>query len=170
MAYIHFITGGQRSGKSSYAQKMTLEIATNKPIYLATSRYWDEDHTQRIKRHQNDRKELFITIEENRKIGSLALSGKTVLLDCITLWLANVFFDLDSNIEVSLEEAKKELDNLFALECKLFIISNEIGMGGHGSTEIQRKFTDLQGWINQYIASLANEVTLMVSGLPLKVK
>lgn len=170
MAYIHFITGGQRSGKSSYAQKLAIENATEKPIYLATSRYWDEDHTQRIKRHQTDRQDLFITIEEDRKVGELDVTGKTVLLDCITLWLANVFFDLDSNTEVSLEAAKKELNKLFAKDCKLFIISNEIGMGGHGSTEIQRKFTDLQGWINQYIASLSNEVTLMVSGLPLKVK
>lgn len=169
MAKIHLITGGQRSGKSSYAQTEALKIS-NKPTYLATSRKWDEDHAARINRHIEDRADKWHTIEEEKYIGQLHLHKEVVVLDCITLWLTNFFSDEDNNVDKCLDLAKKEISLLQKQNTTIYIITNEIGMGGHGATDIQRKFTDLQGWVNQYIASIANEVTLMVSGLPLKVK
>ena len=166
---IYFITGGQRSGKSSYGQKLALQLSPN-PIYLATSRIWDEDHRARIDRHISDRDDRWTSIEEEKNISSHDFTGKTVLMDCVTLWLTNYFVDTKNDVEISLTQAKEELTTLFEQDANLIIISNELGMGMHAQTDVGRKFTDLQGWTNQFIASKANEVCLMVSGIPVKVK
>ena len=165
---IYFITGGQRSGKSSYGQKIALKLSQN-PIYLATSRIWDEDHKLRIKRHKSDRDDSWTTIEEEKYISNNDFTGRTVLMDCVTLWLTNFFTDNKNNVDRSLKEAKDELTKLFRQEANFILISNEIGMGLHADTEVER-ITDLQGWMNQFISGKANEVYLMVSGIPVKVK
>ena len=169
MAKVIFITGGQRSGKSSFAMQKALELS-NTPVYLATSRIWDQDFNNRVERHKKDRSEQWINIEEEKEISKHNFSNKVIVLDCITLWLTNYFSDNNYDIEKSLNEAKKEWDKFIDQDCTVFVISNEIGMGVHGSTEGARKFTDLQGWMNQHIATLADEVILMVSGIPMKVK
>ena len=168
-AHVIYITGGQRSGKSRYAQQLASGLSSA-PVYLATSRIWDDDFQQRVDRHKNDRGPEWKTIEEEKTLSAHDFHGKTVVLDCITLWLTNLFFDNRSGIESVLGEAKNEFNRLISQKCTLLVISNEIGMGGHGATEIQRKFTDLQGWMNQYIASLADEAYLMVSGIPVRIK
>lgn len=169
MAKIIFITGGQRSGKSNYAQNLALQLSDH-PIYLATSRIWDDEHHDRIKRHQADRGPQWTNIEEEKIISGHNYTDRVVLMDCVTLWLTNFFFDNKSEVDQSLKEAKKEFENLIVQEATFIIVSNEIGMGGQSTNEIQRKFTDLQGWMNQYIAQKADEVIFMVSGLPMKVK
>lgn len=169
MAEITFITGGQRSGKSSYAQGLA-EEKSESPIYLATARIWDEDFKTRVERHQTDRSEKWQTIEEELQLSQHNLAGKTVLLDCITLWLTNIFYDSKSNGDKSLEIAKAEWDKFVQQDFTLFVVSNELGMGVHPINEVARKFADLQGWMNQYIAKSANTVQLMVSGIPVKVK
>jgi len=168
-AELIMITGGQRSGKSSYAQKTALERAT-RPIYLATSRVRDNEHKQRIEKHKLDRGVDFDTIEEEKNISKYDFFGKVVLIDCITLWLTNFFFDNESDIEKTLEQAKLEFDTLLQQNAIIILVTNEIGMGGHPTHPIQMKFTDLQGWMNQHIAALADEVVLMVSGIPVKIK
>ena len=169
MTKITFITGGQRSGKSSFAQDMALENSS-KPVYLATSRIWDEEHKKRIERHKADRDERWENIEEEKFISQHNFSNKVVLMDCVTLWLTNFYFDNKSDIEKSLIEAKNEFEGLIKQDAHFIIVSNEIGLGGMPENEVQRKFTDLQGWMNQHIASLADEVYFMVSGIPMKVK
>jgi adenosylcobinamide kinase/adenosylcobinamide-phosphate guanylyltransferase len=166
---IYFITGGQRSGKSTYGQKLALELSDN-PIYLATSRIWDEDHKARIERHKIDRDEQWTTIEEEKFLSAHDFTNKTVVIDCVTLWLTNFFMDSNNDVDRSLEEAKTELSKLFRQDANFIIISNELGMGLHAETEIGRKFADLQGWMNQFIAAKADKVYLMISGIPVKVK
>lgn len=170
MSYIHLITGGERSGKSVYAERCALERSSN-PIYLATARIWDDEFRERVDRHQARRQEQWENIEEEKYLSRHNFSGRTVLIDCVTLWATNFFFDLESDIDKALEALKKELDLLLKQENAYFIIvTNEIGLGGVSTDPIQRKFTSLQGWFNQYIAGYANEVTLMVSGIPVKIK
>lgn len=169
MATVHIITGGQRSGKSSFAQNLALELSPN-PTYLATSRIWDEDFKNRVQRHKDDRGEQWENIEEEKQLDALDLKGKTVVIDCITLWLTNIFHDNNSNIDKSLHEAKAIWNKLIQQDCTLLVVSNEIGMSMHAETELGRKFTDLQGWVNQHIAKNASQVTLMVSGIPVKIK
>ncbi len=168
-ATIHYISGGQRSGKSGYAQNLALELS-NTPVYLATSRVWDDDHKKRIERHQADRDERWTNIEEEKHISQLDLSQRVVVMDCVTLWLTNFFSDYEYNVDQTLEAAKAEFDRLITQDFTLIIISNEIGMGLHAETKAGRKFTDLQGWMNQYIAQKANHATFMVSGIPVKMK
>ncbi len=166
---IILITGGQRSGKSRYAQEMALGLCPN-PVYVATSRIWDDDFRQRVERHQADRGAMWTNIEEEKLLGSLSLPHRTVVVDCVTLWATNFFFDNDSDIDLSLAQVKGEFDSLTAQPSTFIFITNEIGMGGHAENEVQRHFTDMQGWLNQYIASKADEVLLMVSGIPVRVK
>lgn len=169
MAKITLITGGQRSGKSSHAQQLALEQSEN-PVYLATSRVWDNDFKQRIERHQADRGSQWQNIEESIQLHKLDLEGKTVVLDCITLWLTNIFHDNNYEIDPSLKQAKEIWEQLMKSDATILAVTNELGMSLHAESEAGRKFTDLQGWMNQFIAKKANEVILMVSGIPMKIK
>ncbi len=169
MNKIILITGGQRSGKSSYAEKMALSLSPN-PIYLATSRIWDDEHRKRIEHHQANRGSEWTNIEEEKYLSNIDVSEQVVLIDCITLWGTNFFFDNESDVEKSLDEMKSEFDKFTQQDATFIFVTNEIGLGGTSENKIQRLFTDLQGWANQYVASKANEVFLMVSGIPVKVK
>lgn len=169
MSHITFITGGARSGKSRFAQELA-EQHSEHPVYLATARVWDDDFRKRIERHQNDRGPHWINIEEEKCLSATPTEGKIVLLDCVTLWLTNIFFDNDFDMEKSLEEAKAEWGRFVTKEMDLIVVSNELGMGVHPVEESARKFADLQGWINQHIAAMADEVYLMVSGIPVNIK
>ncbi len=169
MLHISFITGGTRSGKSSFAQRLA-EARSPRPVYLATARVWDEDFRQRIRRHQEDRGAHWINIEEEKHLSETATEGQTVLLDCVTLWLTNLFYDNGFDVEKTLQEAKEEWQRFTAKEMDLIVVSNELGMGIHPMEESARKFADLQGWMNQHIAAMADEVYLMVSGIPFTIK
>lgn len=166
---IVLITGGQRSGKSRYAERLALGLS-DRPVYLATSRIWDEEFRQRVRRHQANRGPQWENIEEEKYLSRHRLNGRVVVIDCVTLWGTNFFFDNDSDVDRSLTELKEEFDRLATQNAYLIFVTNEIGLGGVSPDAVQRKFTDLQGWLNQYIASSADEVVLMVSGIPLKIK
>ncbi|HXP51048.1 MAG TPA: bifunctional adenosylcobinamide kinase/adenosylcobinamide-phosphate guanylyltransferase [Bacteroidia bacterium] len=166
---VYFITGGERSGKSSYAQKLALELSSS-PVYVATARKWDKDFEKRIERHQNERDERWTSIEEEKQISKVDLKGRVAVVDCVTLWLTNYYTDSKYNVQESLQLAKDEFDKAILIDATLIIISNEIGMGMHADTEIGRKFVELQGWTNQYIAAKADKVVFMVSGIPVSIK
>lgn len=166
---ILFITGGARSGKSSYAQQLALSLSDN-PVYIATAKVWDDDFKKKVIRHQSERDERWTNIEERRNVSMLPVDEKICVIDCVTLWLTNFFIDTKHDIDASLALFKEQIDNLQKKTGTFIIISNEIGMGVHAESEIGRKFTDLQGWANQYVAAKATEVTLMVSGIAVKIK
>ena len=166
---LYFITGGERSGKSSYAQKLALSLSTD-PVYVATARVWDNDFENRIERHQKERDDRWTNFEEEKYISRLDLKNKVVVIDCVTLWLTNFYLDTKYKVEESLKHAKWEFDKLILIDASIIVISNEIGMGVHADTEIGRKFVELQGWMNQYIASKATTAILMVSGIPITIK
>ena len=169
MAGVTFITGGARSGKSKYAQLLALE-RSQQPVFVATARVWDADFMERIDKHRDQRGPEWTTFEEEKQLSRLPLEGKVAVIDCVTLWITNFFSDSHYDVEASLEACQKEFDELMRQDTDLIIISNEIGMGLHAPNEAGRKFTDLHGWINQYIAARANRVIFMVSGIPLIVK
>ncbi len=169
MRQIILITGGARSGKSSYAERRALQLAPN-PIYMATAHVWDEEFRQRVVRHQQARGPEWTNVEEERYLSHHRVEGRVVLIDCVTLWCTNFFFQTQGDVEWSLEALKQEFDRFTQQEATFLFVTNEIGMGGTSENELQRKFTDLQGWMNQYIASRADEVVMMVCGIPMKVK
>ena len=169
MTTIHLITGGERSGKSTYAEAEALRLSPQ-PVYIATARIWDEEFAERVRRHQARRGAEWTNIEEEKALSRHPLSGRTVLIACVTVWATNFFFDLEQDIDRALQEMKAELERLFAQDAHFILVTNEIGLGGVPMDAVQRRFTDLQGWINQYIAARADRVTLMVCGIPVPVK
>ncbi|WP_367868068.1 bifunctional adenosylcobinamide kinase/adenosylcobinamide-phosphate guanylyltransferase [Pedobacter sp. WC2423] len=164
-----FITGGVRSGKSAYAQKRVQELCSD-PVYVATAKIWDDDFQERVKRHQDDRGPEWTNFEAYRNLHHLPLEGRYVVIDCVTLWLTNFFMDHHNDIDLALADFKKEIDQLLEIHGTFFIISNELGMGLHAETPVGRKFADLQGWANQYVAAKADQAIFMVSGLPMFLK
>ena len=169
MKRIILITGGARSGKSSYAEKLALSLS-DAPVYLATARIWDEEFHERVRRHQARRGPQWTNIEEEKMLSRHDLAGRIVLVDCLTLWATNFFFDLDSDVDRALAALQAEFDRFTDQDATFILVTNEIGMGGTSDNAIQRHFTDLQGWMNQYVAARADEVVLMVSGIPVKIK
>ncbi|MBP5776698.1 MAG: bifunctional adenosylcobinamide kinase/adenosylcobinamide-phosphate guanylyltransferase [Prevotella sp.] len=165
---IILITGGQRSGKSGHAEQLALSLSPN-PVYLATAHVWDEEFRERVRRHQQRRGPQWTNIEEEKMLSLHDVTGRVVVIDCVTLWLTNFFMET-SDVDTTLEKTKAEFDRFTTQEATFIFVTNEIGSGGVSENAIQRRFTDLEGWMNQYIAAKADEVILMVSGIPVKVK
>lgn len=168
MKRIILITGGQRSGKSRQAEELALSLS-EQPVYLATAHIWDDEFRERVNIHQQRRGPQWTTIEEERWLSRHDVSGRVVVIDCVTLWLTN-FFTETSDVQQTLEMAKAEFDRFTAQEATFIFVTNEIGSGGVSDNALQRRFTDLEGWMNQYIAQQADEVILMVSGIPVRIK
>jgi len=166
---IILITGGQRSGKSSYAQNLALSL-TGHPVYLATSAVWDEEHRLRIERHKRDRGPEWTNVEELKDLQKIDVRNRIVVIDCITLWSTNFFNETNGDIELSLAAIIERFDAFIRQEATFIFVTNELGLGGTSVHDLQRRFTDLLGWVNQHIASKSDEVVLMVSGIPMKVK
>ena len=192
MKKIILITGGERSGKSVYAEQLALSLSSN-PVYLATARIWDEEFRQRVAIHRERRGPQWTNIEEEKHLSRHDLTGRTVLVDCVTLWATNFFFDhrpqaaLPAHdgtetverrqaragirqVEETLQAIQEEFMRFTAQNATFIFVTNEIGMGGVSTQEVQRRFTDLLGWTNQFVAAQADEVYLMVSGIPVKIK
>ena len=165
MKKIILITGGQRSGKSTKAEELALQLSEN-PVYLATAHIWDEEFRERVRKHQERRGSEWTNIEEEIYLSKHNLTGRVVVIDCVTLWLTNWLQASDN----PLEQAKAEFDKFTTPDAIFIFVTNEIGSGGTSTNALQRRFTDLQGWMNQYIAQKADEVILMVSGIPVKIK
>ncbi len=168
MKKIILITGGQRSGKSEKAEALALSLSTN-PVYLATAHVWDDEFRERVRRHQERRGPEWTNIEEELHLSRHDLTGRVVVIDCVTLWLTN-WLMVNDNVDAILTEAKREFDAFTQHDATYIFVTNEIGLGGVSDNALQRKFTDLQGWMNQYIAQKADEVILMVSGIEMKIK
>ena len=169
MSKLIFITGGARSGKSRYAQELALHYSDH-PVYVATARVWDEEFRQRIDRHRQERDERWTSMEEEKQLSRLPLDGQVAVIDCVTLWITNFFTDMHADIDACLAACRGEIDALAMKDATLILISNEIGMGLHADTPAGRQFTDLQGWVNQYIAAKADQAIFMISGIPLTLK
>jgi adenosylcobinamide kinase/adenosylcobinamide-phosphate guanylyltransferase len=168
MSRIILITGGQRSGKSEKAEALALSLS-DEPIYMATAHVWDDEFRERVRKHQERRGPQWTNIEEERQLSRHDVTGRVVLVDCITLWLTN-FLSEKNTIEQTLQEVKDEFDRFTSQDATFIFVTNEIGSGGVSENALQRRFTDLQGWMNQYVAQHADEVILMVSGIAVRIK
>lgn len=168
MKKVILITGGARSGKSRYAEELALSLSKN-PVYVATAHVWDDEFRERVRKHQERRGPEWTNIEEEKLLSRHDLTGRVAVIDCVTLWCTNYFFEMQE-VDAALEALKAEFDKFAAHDATYIFVTNEIGMGGVSENAVQRKFTDLQGWMNQYVASKADEVILMVSGIAVKVK
>ena len=174
---IHLILGGARSGKSRFAEQLVAGYAAigYQSVYIATATALDDEMTQRITQHQQDRlhsAHAWTLYEQPyhlaQILGELDKPKQAVLVDCLTLLLTNHML-LDDG--ASWDTQKTLLLNcLSTLASDVVLVSNEVGSGIVPMGELSRQFVDEAGWLNQAIAAIADKVTLMVAGIPLVLK
>jgi len=164
------ITGGSRSGKSTYA--LTLADYFERKVFLATARALDEEMKARIAKHQQERDHTYHTIEEPidlaKTIDSTGRSQDVILVDCLTVWLGNLQLELSPETMQTKIEALLEI--LEKPPCHLIFVTNEVGMGIVPEHKLARDFRDQAGLLNQRMANLVDRVVLVVSGIPLEIK
>ncbi|WP_119681106.1 bifunctional adenosylcobinamide kinase/adenosylcobinamide-phosphate guanylyltransferase [Indioceanicola profundi] len=164
---VTLVLGGARSGKSRHAE--TLIRALPSPwSYIATAQPFDAEMQERIARHQEDRSEGWITVEEPLDLAAAlrAQAGGPVLVDCLTLWLSNLMLsERDPEMETG-----RLLAALDVVAGPVVLVSNEVGMGIVPDNALARAFRDAAGRLNQRVAAMADRVVLVVAGLPLTVK
>jgi len=169
---IYFITGGARSGKSAYAENLSMS-ATGKRAYIATAQAFDAEMAARIEKHRKDRGGSWDTYEEPLAVAELLrkLAGRyqVALLDCLTLWLSNTmaYTEGDDAVIGRTEDLVKAFRD-FNGTC--IVVSNEVGLGIVPDNPLARKFRDLAGMMNQKAAGIADEVYFLAAGIPLKMK
>lgn len=166
---IIFITGGQRSGKSIFAEELALRLSSN-PVYIATARIFDEEFRQRVEIHRQRRGSQWTNIEEPLYLSTVNTEGRTVLVDCVTLWATNMYLEHGNDVAKASHRMKEEFDKFVSQDATFIFVSTEVGLGGTSENPMQRQFNDLQGEINQYIASKADEAHLIISGIDVRIK
>lgn len=171
-ARAHLILGGARSGKSRHA--LTLARAwTGRVAFVATAEARDADLAARIARHRAERPTAWTTVEEPRDLvkacAETARVANLLVVDCLTLWIANRMLggDGDAAILAGADDLARFIE---ARPAALILVSNEVGEGVHPPTSDGLRYRDLLGQVNQRVAAAADEVTLMVAGIPLAIK
>lgn len=185
MGKLILVTGGARSGKSTFAEDMVRKYG-EKVIYVATSIVCDDEMRERVKRHREQRPAGWMTVEAYKDM-DLQLKGRladmdAVLLDCITIMVSNLMLEKAMDWEgISAEEINKveagvkiEIEKLIHVageaSVPFVIVTNELGMGVVPPYELGRAVRDFAGRANQMLAKAAEEVYLCVSGIPVKIK
>lgn len=184
MSKVILVTGGSRSGKSVIAEKKARELGDRSVLYLATAIPVDDDMKERIRVHQERRDSEWGTYEGYRDLGEVvkSTSKSTILLDCVTVMITNILFEEEVNFDKLTAREIEDFENDVILELSnlikgirdadktLVVVSNEVGMSIVPSYRLGRIFSDMAGKANQFIASMADEVYLVVSGIPVRIK
>lgn len=162
------ILGGARSGKSAYAERRALDSG-KVPVYIATGWADDAEMVERIARHRADRGDAWLLVEEPLHLAQALLAvdgpGRVLVVDCLTLWLSNCLHMGDWQVA-----RDRLLEVLPRLVADVHLVSNEVGSGIVPLGSLPRRFVDEAGWLNQALAQMCDQVTLVVAGLPLKLK
>jgi len=179
-----FVTGGARSGKSTFAEKIAL-ASGKKVIYLATATVEDEEMAQRVERHRQRRPPSWETVEEPFDLAGVITRhnspAKFILIDCLALFLNNLLRTGDApageKSSFARADEKRVLDAIRLLgetirksHADILVVTNEVGWGLVPAYPLGRLYRDLLGMANQQLAALADAVYLVVSGLPLQIK
>ncbi|MBT3187602.1 MAG: bifunctional adenosylcobinamide kinase/adenosylcobinamide-phosphate guanylyltransferase [Anaerolineae bacterium] len=191
MGRLILLLGGARSGKSSFAEARAKEIAADSVLYVATAETKDEEMRLRAIKHRATRPSAWVTVEAPRNVAQAIRQERSgqrvVLLDCMTVLVSNLLMDVagpegdpfndpsadpfDVKIEANvLAEVEALLAFVHEADVDMFVVSNEVGMGLVPPYELGRAYRDILGRANQVLARHADEVYLLVAGLPMKVK
>ncbi|MFC2001765.1 bifunctional adenosylcobinamide kinase/adenosylcobinamide-phosphate guanylyltransferase [Chloroflexota bacterium] len=183
MSKFTLITGGVRSGKSHFAQELALKMG-EPVLFVATATAGDEEMRQRIEKHQKSRPATWITLEATTHIGSQILSkignSPTVMVDCITLLVNNIFLPYSDPTGEQIDaprvekEVMSEIDELVhcidQANASFIMVTNEVGLGLVPANKMSRLYRDLLGKANQILAQRADEIYLLVAGIPIMIK
>ena len=176
---VTLVTGGARSGKSRYAQDMAIE-ARVPVLFVATAEAGDEDMRKRIEAHKKSRPADWTTLEATSHIGSQIADNigkaKLVIVDCITLLINNIFMQYDETTDTNtaekgvMTEIEELIDCMDRTEADFIIVTNETGLGIVPADRVSRLYRDILGRANQRLAQHADEVYMLIAGIPLAVK
>lgn len=191
MGKLILVLGGARSGKSSYAEQIARQGGGDRVLYVATARAGDDEMRQRIVLHQQSRPAAWRTLEVPESVGEAVLKSagdaKAILIDCLTVLVANTLLAAagpeddpfgepsDDPFQAAIEEriiaeVGSIADCARQLSADIVVVSNEVGMGVVPPYDLGRAYRDLLGRANQIMARHADEVYLLVAGIPMKVK
>jgi len=166
----HLILGGARSGKSNYAEQCA-ELSQKEVIYIATGTAGDEEMSERIARHKEDRPRYWITVEEPISLADTLAEYDNpryfLLVDCLTLWLNNILFDAQGNYQedIFLQQKQALLSELRQLNTDIALVSNQVGLGITPMDKMSRRFVDEAGRLHQQLAQQCSHVSLITAGL-----
>ncbi len=168
---IIYVSGGARSGKSSFALKCTEGYA--KKVFLATAEPFDEEMVLRVKKHRAERGDTFDTIEEplhlDKALRKIPDNAEVVIVDCLTVWAGNLLYKQGDEADI-LSHVDRLLDVLRNPPCTIILVSNEVGMGIVPDNAMAREFRDIAGIINQKVAGISTEAWFLCSGIPMRMK
>ena len=158
--------GGIKSGKSLNAQNYILKHSDNKPIYLATTEFIDDEMKLKIKEHQENRKDDFITLEEPLQLyDAISKKQEAILVECISIWINNMLYH-----NFTFEDMQDELKKLFTLQNNIVFVINDVSNSVVSANKLTREFVNISGKLSQYIASECDEVYNTVAGISIKIK
>ncbi|RMG98967.1 MAG: bifunctional adenosylcobinamide kinase/adenosylcobinamide-phosphate guanylyltransferase [Candidatus Dadabacteria bacterium] len=172
MARIVFVTGGARSGKSRFAQRIA-EAWEGPLLYVATAEVLDDEMADRVRRHRADRGPRWETLEEPLDLPAALRAAEGfggALVDCLTLWVSNLLGRWggdEAGLAAALDRFYRALE---AFRGRICLVTNEVGSGIVPENALARRFRDLAGRVNQECAARAHEAYLVVSGLPVRLK
>ncbi len=162
--------GGIKSGKSRLAEQYILnqrpKIKDQKPIYLATTEFIDDEIKQRIKIHQERREQHFITIEESLDLISTVTPLKApVLIECTSMWINNMLYHNRTK-----EQILEHINTLLSLPQDMIFVHNDVGSGIIPDNALARTYIDISGIVAQIIARECNEVYHCIAGIATRIK
>jgi len=167
------VLGGAKSGKSRFAMNVCNGL-DRKRIFLATAQALDGEMEERILRHRAERGSGWVTVEEPLEIASriqtIDKQDTVILVDCLTLWLNNLFMKYRDEAEKIDRNIDDLVNQLFHVRGVVVVVSNEVGMGIVPEDELSRRYRDAAGLLNQRIADVANQVIAILAGQPLIIK
>jgi adenosylcobinamide kinase / adenosylcobinamide-phosphate guanylyltransferase len=169
---VTLVLGGVRSGKSRYAQQLAEQ--SRDVVFVATAKVTDDEMRAKIDRHREDRPKDWVTVEEPLELPKVLaqheLTCDVIVVDCLTIFAANLM-EAEGENDGAIEARVEALCGaLRAVQCSVVVVSNEVGSGVHPVSPLGRRYRDLLGEINQRVARVADDVILMVAGLPLALK
>ncbi len=168
---IELVLGGARSGKSRYAEQQAIASGLQ-VVYIATAEAGDEEMQARIAHHRQHRPEHWLTVEQPvylaQAIQENASPQHCILVDCLTLWLCNVLFDKQGELQAERYQCQSgaQLATLSECQQRVILVSNEIGLGVVAADAMTRRFVDEAGFLHQKIAQISHRVVLVTAGLP----
>jgi adenosylcobinamide kinase/adenosylcobinamide-phosphate guanylyltransferase len=169
---VTLVLGGVRSGKSRYAQQLAAQ--SRRVVFVATAQITDDEMRTKIQQHKEDRPAEWLTVEEPlelpKALAEHDLECDTMIVDCLTIFAANLLETEGENDRAIELRVQALCEALQAVQCAVVLVSNEVGSGVVPPYPLGRRYRDLLGEINQRVARIADDVVLMVAGLPLALK
>ena len=158
--------GGIKSGKSKNAEEYALKHSKKKPIYLATTEFFDDEMSQKVEKHKLDRGDAFETLEESLHLNkAIETQDSIILIECVSMWINNMLYHGFSE-----EDMIKQIEEISTQNTQIVFVINDVSCSVVSGNKLVREFVDINGRISQLLASKCQEVYNTVAGIQVKIK